>query len=208
MMEERMRFRRINRGWSLAELLAVLSLLSIVFLGLPALAQHLLARHRPVEIMQRMANLIMRIRTQAISKGRLMALRIESDRTREDHYRLLICGDGNANGIHEAEIFSGVDPCRDSSVPLQAPGIMMLKPLPDGFRLPGKRLLATNDAPVRWGPHEMLICTPWGRCTSGTIIWTRSHHRGYRALRFDGARGIIQTWDSQTGWTWNLRDTQ
>ncbi len=206
--EEKMKFQHVNHGWSFMELLVVLSLLSVIVLGIPVFVRFVVVRHRRHEIMQRMANLLMRTRTQAMGSGRTMALQIKPDQSHPSHYHLEVCRDENNNGIHKPEISSGIDRCWGLAVSIEVPGIMMLTPLPKGFRLPGKQTPVKDSSPVRWGPHKMLICTPWGRCTSGTLVWTLSHQQGYRALRFDGTRGIIQSWASKTGWTWSLLDEQ
>ena len=126
---------------------------------------------------------IMDARMEALRRSASVALRFEA---REDDYAFGMFLDGNANGVRTADIRSGADPAlapyerlRDR-FPDVAFGLMPGVPDADGSR--------SNDGDgVRIGSSGILVTTPDGTATSGTV-YVRGRRAQY-AVRVLGATG-------------------
>jgi type II secretory pathway pseudopilin PulG len=154
------------RGISLIELLLVLALLATVSgIAIPSVtyaARH--ARLRGAAF--HLASQVTQLRLQAIRRSVSVALRFSTG-ARGYGYQAFMDGDGD--GVQTADILAGQDQGFGSSTEIQDdfPGVwfgfLPGCPLVDGGRVPA------GADPVRIGTAHLLVMTPAGTATSGTL---------------------------------------
>jgi hypothetical protein len=110
-----------------------------------------------------------RARSYAITTGRYAGLKF---RKNGDRYEWALYGDGNGNGIRNAEITSGIDPPLGVHFPWTRndvmPGIRPGAPDPSD---PRRTLTPTTD-PIRFGISDICSFSPVGESSPGSVyLW-------------------------------------
>jgi len=183
-----------SKGFSLAELLVVLTVIAIaVAVGLPSAAA-------------------IRESGRAEAAARLLASRLSEQRfksvathaTRGLQFRQLSSGwvfrevaDGNGNGLRTAEITRGVDRVLTPDARLESLvehvriGIPPGGPYPEAP--PGNQLLRAGDDPVRFGASDLVSFGPYGTTSSGTLYVTDGRS-GLCAVVLFGPSSRLRVW--------------
>lgn len=172
-------------GHSLPELIVVLAVIGAVLIAaVPAVTAGLdgaKARGAAFYVSSRFAL----ARTLAVQRHANVALRFEPE---EDAFRVRTILDANGNGVRAAEIDAGID------VPILPDeridhlfggiryGFVEAATLIDGSAA------APDDDPVRFGRSDMLVFTPSGTATPGTV-YLRGRDRSQFAVVVLGATG-------------------
>ena len=182
------RVRPGRRGYSLVEVLAAVTLLTIA--AGAATASLLPARDavRTSGAARWLAAELHRARMEALKRHANVAVRFEPG---GDDYRLVWYVDGNGNGVRTAEIDAATDVRLgpDSTLAHQFPGVRF--GLADGVTtLDGDD--GTGEEPVRVGRSRMVSFSPVGSSTSGTVYLLGRGPRQY-AVRVLGPTGRIRT---------------
>ena len=180
-------------GYTLVELVFVVGL--VATMSGAAVPQILsgLDDYRAAGAARYMATRLQRARTEAITRGRDVALEFTQV---AGGYRFTVCLDGNQNGVLTKEIRNGTDPCiatperlSDHFVGVEFGVQPALPPVDVGSDPPG------ND-PIRLGASSLASFSPAGTATSGSVFILGRRHAQYvvrifgatarvRVLRFD-----------------------
>ena len=91
-----------------------------------------------------------------------------------------ICMDGNGNGLTRTDLVAGIDPCGPFR-PLERP---------PSITIVGRT--AARPSGLRWGAHRMIVCNPWGICSSATTCWAVRWRRPSRCITWIGHLGRWQ----------------
>jgi prepilin-type N-terminal cleavage/methylation domain-containing protein len=153
-------------GYTLVELLMVLAIIALIAAAtVPRITAGLdaaRARGAAFYVSSRFAL----ARTLAAQRNAHVAFRFEPQ---DSAFRVRTLMDTNGNGVRTGEIASGVDVpiLPDERLDHRFSGVRY------GF-IPGARLIdgtsvAEGDDPIRFGPTDMLVFTPGGTATPGTI---------------------------------------
>ena len=180
----------VARGYSLIELLAVLTLaLLLCGVGMPTL----LAARDDIRADGAASFLVGELRLarmEALRRNVQVAVRFEVD---GDDYLLAFYLDGNGNGVRSADIASGVDallrPRERLRQSFPGVGFGFESDVPD---LDGASS-AENPNPIRFGSSRMVSFSPTGTSSSGTVYLRGRGHRQL-AVRVLGGTGRIRTW--------------
>lgn len=173
------------RGHSLVELLVALAVIGAVLIAaVPAVTAGLdgaRARGAAYYVSSRFAL----TRTLAVQRHAKVALRFEPE---EDAIRVRTILDANGNGVRTAEIAAGVDVpiLPDERLDHLFGGVRY--GFIDGATLIDGSAVAPDDDPVRFGRSDMLVFTPAGTATSGTV-YLRGRDRSQFAVVVLGATG-------------------
>jgi prepilin-type N-terminal cleavage/methylation domain-containing protein len=161
------------KGYTLAELLAVLAVLALaVAVALPAAAE-IRASGRTAAGARAMAVLFSAERWKSVARGHALGLQFRKVGSRWTYRE---ASDGNGNGLRSAEIARGVDTItgEETSIDAVVPGVVF--GLPPGGPYPeappGTDLLTDEDDPVRFGRSTIVSFGPSGTATSGTLYVT------------------------------------
>lgn len=189
-----------HRGNMLISITVMLFLLGLLIITISSFQFSGTSQYFEYNDVTQMIFAITETRARALSTGISTALSYRRD-SKEALPHFYRCMDGNGNGISGEDIEKEIDPC--VKIDIKHRSGLKLKGLPPGFRLPGDDRPLSDNKPIRFGPHDMLICSGWGRCTSGSIIWTGAKHEEYIAVIFDGTRGSVKVWkgDGYKRWT-------
>lgn len=185
------------KGYTLAELLAVLAVLALaVAVALPAAAA-IRAGGRTAAGARAMAVLFSSTRWKSVARGRAIGLQFRKSGSR---WTWREASDGNGNGMRSSEIASGVDPVEggETSIEAAVPGVSL--GLPPGGPYPeappGTDLLTSADDPVRFGRSTIVSFSPAGSATSGTLYLTDGQQALYAVVLFGPtARLRVWRWD-------------
>ena len=117
---------------------------------------------------------------------------------RDRGYEYLFYQDGNGNGIRTAEIRSGVDPWISGPEQLEERfagirfAISVPGPVPE---IPPRRgrLKNLND-PIKFGRSDILSCSRFGKCSSGTLYLSAGKFR-LAAVRVRGWSTQVMRWE-------------
>jgi type II secretory pathway pseudopilin PulG len=188
----------VDEGTSLVELLAALTVISIVTsLAVPATAgviDRAEVRHAAAFV----AAALRSAREDAIRSHRTTALVFDATGGR---WTFRVCVDDNGNGVRRADLSSGDDHCGDVPIDL-------------GMRFPHVEVVVDNALkgpddsppsadPVRFGASDMASFSPAGSATPGTLFLRSAAGEQYavrvgnmtgrtRVLRFDEGTGQWQ----------------
>ena len=183
-----------SRGYTLAELLAVLAIVAMaVAVTLPAAAM-LRDGGRAAAGARTMATLLAAQRWKSVSGHRVRGLQF---RKIGNAWTWREVADGNGNGLRTAEITRGVDPVltpdesfehQDSSVRL---GVPPGGPYPEAP--PGTGSLSAGDDPVRFGRSDLVSFSPVGSASSGTLYVTDGRS-GLFAIVLYGPTARLRVW--------------
>ncbi|MBM3777243.1 MAG: prepilin-type N-terminal cleavage/methylation domain-containing protein [Acidimicrobiia bacterium] len=175
-------------GYSLVELLVVLALiLAMSALAVPQAAAGL-DRSRTRAAVLHVAGRMAFARAQAIRRSASVAIRFGEE---SDGFVMALFADGTGNGVRNAEIASGADPSLGSAERLSDlyPGAHI------GISDP-----RAGSNPVRFGTSRLLVFTPVGTASSGSV-YVSGRDRTQYVVRVAGltARVSVLRLDPGTG---------
>ncbi|HXE81400.1 MAG TPA: GspH/FimT family pseudopilin [Vicinamibacterales bacterium] len=137
------------------------------------------------------------VRTLAVQRHANVALKFELE---GDGIRVRTILDSNGNGVRAAEIDAGVDLpiLPDDRIDRQFGGVRY--GFVEGATLIDGTPVSPGDDPVRFGKSDMLVFTPSGTATAGTV-YLRGRDRSQYAVVVLGATGRtrIVRFDLRTG---------
>jgi prepilin-type N-terminal cleavage/methylation domain-containing protein len=193
-----------TRGFTVAELLAVLAVLAIAAAVVLPGAAALTDVPRTQAGARVMAGLFSAERWKGVAGRRNVGFQF---RKTGETWTWREVRDGNGNGLRTAEIASGVDAILASDRALESlvPGVRLGIP-PGGpypEAPPGTDLLTEADAPVRFGTSSIVSFGPFGSTTSGTLYVTDGRSGLYAVVLFGpSARLRVWRWDrGASRWT-------
>ena len=162
---------RGERGWSLAELLAVLVIASCAVAAAAPAAVQLQSAVSMRSAAGELGVIFQRARALAITRGVVVGLKF---RRNGDRWEWTVYRDGNGNGVRTAEIARGIDrPIGLSYTWMRndvRPGIIPDAPVPDPGQ-PGRNLANPSD-PIRFNSSDICSFTPVGESTPGSVyLW-------------------------------------
>jgi type II secretory pathway pseudopilin PulG len=160
---------RRRAGFTIVELLLVIAILTAIVVVVASAAFSLQASVSIRSAASQTAAAFWRARTYAITTGRYAGLKF---RKNGDRYEWALYGDGNGNGIRNADIASGIDPSLGVYYPWTRndvlPGIRPGAPDPSD---PSRPLDPTDD-PIRFGLSDICSFSPVGESSPGSVyLW-------------------------------------
>jgi hypothetical protein len=166
----------LQRGITVLELLLVLAIGSSLLLLTAVSAFSLQATIAVRSAATETAAAFWRARSYAITTGRYTGLKF---RRNGDRWEWTLYGDGNGNGIRNAEITSGIDPPLGVHFPWTRndvmPGIRPGAPDPSD---PARTLTPTTD-PIRFGLSDICSFSPVGESSPGSVyLWDGRNRMG------------------------------
>jgi len=183
-----------SKGYTLAELLAVLAIVAMaVAVALPAAAL-LRDGGRAAAGARTMATLLSAQRWKSVAGHRVRGLQF---RRVGSGWSWREVADGNGNGLRTAEITLGVDPVVSDDATLERLVEHVTLGFPPGGPYPeappGTELLAAGDDPVRFGRSDLVSFSPVGAASSGTLYVTDGH-RALFAVVMLGPTARLRVW--------------
>jgi type II secretory pathway pseudopilin PulG len=174
------------RGVALTDVLCSVAVVGILAaVSVPNIGGSL-ERERTMVGAQMLAGLAQRARFEALRRGAVVALQVEQSGERT---RVSMFVDGNGNGVLQRDIDSKADPAIGGVEWLDqhAHGVSLRinQPVPD---IGGGPSLSPGDDPVRIGRTSLVVFSPLGSSTSGTL-YVAASQGPQMALRFYGATG-------------------
>jgi prepilin-type N-terminal cleavage/methylation domain-containing protein len=193
-----------SKGYTLAELLAVLAILAIaVAVTLPAAAE-IRDAGRAAAGARRMATLFSAERWKGVAGGRSIGFQFRST---PSGWTWREVADGNGNGLRTAEITRGVDPVLTEETSLERSVSHVTLGFPPGGPFPeappGTGVVRAGDDPVRFGRSTIVSFSPVGSSTSGTLYVTDGQSGLYAVVLF-GPTVRLRVWRWDRGehrWT-------
>lgn len=183
-----------SKGYTLAELLAVLAIVAMaVAVTLPAAAM-LRDGGRAAAGARTMATLLSAQRWKSVAGHRVRGLQF---RKIGNVWSFREVADGNGNGLRTAEITRGVDPVlsQDEALERQVQDVRI--GLPPGGPYPeappGTGTLNADDDPVRFGRSDLVSFSPVGSASSGTLYVTDGRS-GLFAIVLFGPTARLRVW--------------
>ena len=183
-----------SRGYTLAELLAVLAIVAMaVAVTLPAAAM-LRDAGRAAAGARTMATLLSAQRWKSVSQHQVRGLQF---RKSGSVWSWREVKDGNGNGLRTAEITRGVDPVVSSDETMEH----LVEHVTLGFphsgtfpeAPPGTQTLRAGDDPVRFGRSTLVSFSPMGAASSGTLYVTDGQSALYAVVLF-GPSSRLRVW--------------
>jgi prepilin-type N-terminal cleavage/methylation domain-containing protein len=191
-----------NRGYSLLELLMVISIIVIVCGAAIPLAYGSVDRTRAAGAARYVAGRIAMARFEAVRRSANVAVRFVE---RSDGYWMRAYVDGNGNGVLSGDITRGLDVpiTYDERLDYHFPGAAFgILPGVTGLD-PGQPFNA-ND-PIQIGSSTLLSFSAMGACTSGTLF-VRGGRGTQFAVRVLGATGRTRVFEFNfADRTWRTR---
>ena len=183
-----------SKGYTLAELLAVLAIVAMaVALTLPAAAT-LRDGGRAAAGARTMATLLSAERWKSVAKHNTVGLQF---RKIGSAWAWREVADGNGNGLRSAEISRGVDPILSGDERLERKVADVTIGIPPGGPYPeappGTDMLTSSDDPVRFGRSTIVSFSPVGSASSGTLYVTDGR-RGFFAVVLFGPTARLRVW--------------
>jgi type II secretory pathway pseudopilin PulG len=148
---------------------------------------------------RRVAARLRQARVLAMQRGAAVGLRFVSTRR---GYSWQLVADGNGNGIRSADLAAGRDPVLEAErwIGDEHPGVAFAIPrtLPN---VDGTGTLPAGSDPIAMGAADLVVFSPAGTATSGTLYF---HTRGGTpyAARVLGTTGRVRTLRFETGHGW------
>lgn len=183
-----------SRGYTLAELLAVLAIVAMaVAVTFPAAAM-LRDAGRAAAGARTVATLLSSQRWKSVATHRVRGLQFRKSGGRWTWREV---ADGNGNGLRSAEITRGVDPILSAEESLEGKVESVALGIPAGGTYPeappGTETLTAADDPVRFGRSDLVSFSPVGSASSGTIYVTDGR-RGLYAVVLFGPTARLRVW--------------
>jgi len=183
-----------SKGYTLAELLAVLAIVAMaVAVALPAAAM-LRDGGRAAAGARAMATILSAQRWKSVAGHRVRGLQF---RKVGNAWSWREVADGNGNGLRSAEIARGVDRVLSDDVFLEneVPDVRLGFP-PGGpypEAPPGIDTVSAADDPVRFGRSTLVSFSPVGSASSGTLYLTDGRGELYAVVLF-GPTARLRVW--------------
>jgi prepilin-type N-terminal cleavage/methylation domain-containing protein len=183
-----------SRGYTLAELLAVLAIAAMaVAVALPAAAM-LREGGRAAAGARTMATILSAQRWKSVAGHQIRGLQF---RKIGNDWSWREARDGNGNGLRTAEIARGIDPVltADDALERQVEDVRLGFPPGGPFpeAPPGTDLLVAGDDPVRFGRSDLVSFSPVGSASSGTLYVTDGKSALYAVVLF-GPTARLRVW--------------
>lgn len=140
---------------------------------------------------------LQRARLEALKRARSVAVRVE---VTDDRTQLRLFTDGNGNGVLQRDIDRGIDrPLTTREWLDDQAGDVSLRINQDVTDVSGAATLEPGDDPLRIGNTSLLVFSPLGSATSGTL-YVAAHRGPQMAIRVYGATGRVRVlmFDAQT----------
>lgn len=173
----------------------------MVTIGGPALLSALL-RYRAMTAAREMAGEMARLRAEAITSRRRVAVRFTRTPALTTY---AFYADGDGDGVRADDIASGRDPllAPPRDLPSRYDGIDFgLLPAAIPEVPPGGAVLAPGSDPVRFGGSDTVTFTPWGTASSGTLYISDGEETVFAVVLY-GHTGRIRTWRFDRAlWRW------
>jgi Tfp pilus assembly protein FimT len=183
-------------GLALIDIVAATALIGLVTAMAVPLAATTFDRERAVVGAQYLAAELQRARMQSLRRGTSVALRIEQVGERTS---LQLFVDGNGNGVLQREIDRGIDrPFGSRDWLDHHAASVSLRINQDVIDLGSGGRLAAGSDPLRIGRTALVVFSPGGSSTSGTL-YVAGRRGPQLAIRLFGATGRIRvlTFDPQ-----------
>jgi prepilin-type N-terminal cleavage/methylation domain-containing protein len=183
-----------SKGYTLAELLAVLAIVAMaVAVVLPAAAT-LRDGGRAAAGARAMATILSAQRWKSVTTHRIRGLQF---RRVGSNWSWREVADGNGNGLRSVEIAGGIDPVltMDDALEHRVPDARLGFP-PGGTypeAPPGTETLGPGDDPVRFGRSDLVSFSPLGSASSGTIYVTDGRNALFAIVQF-GPTSRLRVW--------------
>jgi prepilin-type N-terminal cleavage/methylation domain-containing protein len=183
-----------SKGYTLAELLAVLAIVAMaVAAALPAAAT-LRDAGRAAPGARTMATLLSAQRWKSVTAHRVLGLQFRKAGT---NWTWREVADGNGNGLRTADIARGIDPVLTQDAALERQVENVTLGIPPGGPYPeappGTDTLSAGDDPVRFGRSDLISFSPVGSASSGTLYVTDGR-RGFYAVVLFGPTARLRVW--------------
>jgi len=183
-----------SKGYTLAELLAVLAIVAMaVAVTLPAAAM-LRDGGRAAAGARTMATILSAQRFKSVAGHRVRGLQF---RKIGSTWSWREVADGNGNGLRTAEIARGVDPVLAADDSLEHLVQDVRLGLPPGGTFPeappGTDVLQPGDDPVRFGRSDLVSFSPVGSASGGTLYVTDGR-AGLFAVVLYGPTARLRVW--------------
>jgi type II secretory pathway pseudopilin PulG len=178
-----------SRGAALIDIIVAVALSAVMAAIAVPVIGGTLDRERTIVGTQYLAGELMRARLDALKRGRSVALRIEIV---DGRTRFQLFADGNGNGVLQRDIDRGIDPPLSIEQWLddQARDIA-LRVNQEITDVAGVATLKAGDDPLRIGNTALLVFSPVGSATSGTL-YVAAHRGPQMAIRVFGATGRVR----------------
>lgn len=184
------------RGYTLIELAVAAALCSTMAAMAVPVIGGTLDRERTIIGTQALAGQLQRARLESLKRARAVGVRLEIAGTRTS---LQLFMDGDGDGVRQADIDAGVDAALSPLEYLdhRSRGISLRinQPIVDAG---GTSELQAGDDPLRIGNTALLVFSPHGSATSGTM-YVAGDRGPQMAVRVFGATGRIRvlTYDAR-----------
>jgi prepilin-type N-terminal cleavage/methylation domain-containing protein len=183
-----------SKGYTLAELLAVLAIVAMaVAVALPAAAM-LRDGGRAAAGARTMAGVLSAQRWKSVASRRVRGLQF---RKIGSGWSWREVEDGNGNGLRTAEITRGIDRVLspDTALERQVQDVSLGFPPGGPFpeAPPGTDTVSAGDDPVRFGRSDLVSFNPVGSASSGTIYVTDGRSGLYAIVLF-GPTARLRVW--------------
>jgi Tfp pilus assembly protein FimT len=176
-------------GYALIDIVVAVSLCVILSAIAVPVVGGTLDREKTIVGSAYLAGQLQRARLEALKRGRSVGLRIV---VTDDRTQLQLYVDGNGNGVLQKDIDRGVDPplAPRSWLDDDAAGVSLRvnQAITD---ISGSAAIEAGDDPLRIGNTSLLVFSPLGSSTSGTL-YVAAHRGPQMAIRVFGATGRVR----------------
>ena len=178
-----------HRGYTLVDTVCAVAVVTIMGAMVVPVIGGTLDRERTIIATQFVAGQLQRARLEALKRARMVAvhLAIDGDRT---SIQLFVDGDGD--GVRQHDIDHGIDlplaPQEFVDDRSRGMSLRINQPVVD---IGGAGDLAAGDDPLRIGNTSLLVFSPLGSSTSGTL-YIAGHRGPQMAIRVFGGTGRVR----------------
>lgn len=176
-------------GYALIDIVVAVALCVILSAIAVPVVGGTLEREHTIVGTQVLIGQLQRARIEALHRGRSVAVRLE---VVDDRTQLQLYVDGNGNGVLQKDIDRGIDPALAprSWLDDDAPGVALR--VNQAIRdISGSATIEAGADPLRIGNTSLLVFSPLGSSTSGTL-YVAAHRGPQMAIRVFGATGRVR----------------